>query len=53
MGWHKLMKFPDDLYSTVDFVGEDGEAFPCSYAPPELRMTARIMVCVNIEECSS
>lgn len=53
MGWYKRIKFPDDIYNTVDFVGEDGEAFPCSYAPPECRMAARIMVRVCMEECSS
>lgn len=53
MGWHKRIRFPDDIYNTVNFVGEDGEAFPCSYAPPECRMAARIMVRVSREECAS
>ncbi len=53
MGWHRKMRFPDDLYRTVPMIGPDGEVFPCAYSPPEWRLTARIMVAFDREACSS
>jgi|GEM_PF-3577296 MoaA/NifB/PqqE/SkfB family radical SAM enzyme len=53
MGWHRKMRFPDDLYRSVPMIGPDGEVFPCSYSPPEWRLTARIMVAFDREVGSS
>ncbi len=53
MGWYKKMRLPDDIYNTVPIIGEDGEVFPCSYSPPEWRLTARIVVAFDREgSCS-